>query len=242
MFGHISCPACILGSAHSCVASSRTAAGSRMVNPRGSTSRAFKLDGWVDSVTVIRVSPGISRHMAAGAVALAGILTPPGFTAAGDGPAVARGPPAALPGPAAPVPAAPVPATVLPQAPSPIMRLAAMPPSAACLAAPFGVPSTIIATPSAPRAYGRRPAAWPRTAHTGRARGAGPAARAGPAVFGAGTGPGTPGPPRWLLVRAGPAAPGLPALTWTGCGTIWFPPARRGSRRAPVVVIMTSGA
>jgi len=26
--------------------------------------------------------------------------------------------------------------------------------------------------------------------------------------------------------RAGPAAPSLPALTWTGCGTIWFPSSR----------------
>src|SRR5689334_10244311 len=75
------------------------------------------------------------------------------------------------------------------------MRLAAMPPSTACLAAPFGLPGGIIAAPSAPRGLRAGPRASPATAHTGRARGAGPAAWAGPAVFGAGTGPGAPGPP-----------------------------------------------
>src|SRR5262249_25526245 len=58
------------------------------------------------------------------------------------------------------------------------------------------------------------------------------AAQGGPRGLGAGT--------AWcalpagrVLVRAGPAAPSLPALTSTGCGTIWFPPARHRSGQTP---------
>jgi len=85
MFGHISVPAGTRGSAHSSVASCRTVTASRMVNPRGSTSRTCRSAGWVDSRKVIRVSLGISRHMAIRADALAGIITPPGFTPPPDG-------------------------------------------------------------------------------------------------------------------------------------------------------------
>src|SRR5262249_29748967 len=183
------------------------------VNPPGSTSRTCRSAGRVDSLKVIRVSLGIPRHMAARAAALAGIITPPGFTPLADGRAVARAAPAGLPGAAAPDPAVSVPATVLPQAASPITRPAAMPPSAARRAAPPGLPRVIITTPSAPRglrAVTRGIArhgshhAEPATAHHAEpppltpGGSAGPARppRAGPAVLGRARAPVRRCPPR----------------------------------------------
>src|SRR5262249_58313953 len=98
-----------------------------MVNPAGSTSRTCRFGGLVDRMKVIRVSLGIARHIAARAGTLAGIITPPGFTAPGDGRGVACAAVAGPPGPATAVPAVPVPAPALPPAARPLLTPAALP-------------------------------------------------------------------------------------------------------------------
>src|SRR5262249_12893413 len=122
-----------------------------------------------------------------------GAVPRPGVNAPGGGRGVVCAA-VAGPGPATAVPAVPVPATVLPQAASPIMRPAAMPPSVARVAASRGLPSVIIATPSAPRNLQPVPRGFrpPRLA-PGPA-GPAPAAWAGPPALAAG-GAGPPAPP-----------------------------------------------
>src|SRR5260370_30149426 len=163
-FGHAPRPGGSGGSAHSSVASCRTVAGSLMVNPAGSTSRTCRPGGRVDRRNVIRVSADTARHSAVALADPAPIITPPGFTPLTDGWAVAAAPAAG----AVPDAAVPVPATVVPQAASPIMSPAAMPPSATRPAAPSGLPSVLIATPSEPGAAGPRPAVSPALAPVGR--------------------------------------------------------------------------
>src|SRR5215831_5892026 len=201
MFEHISWPARTRGSPHSSVASCRTVAGSRMVNPAGSTARTCRFAGRVDSLKVIVVSLGISRHMATRAAAPAGIITPPGFTVLADGGAVARAAPAGPPGAVAADPADPGPATVFPQAASPIIKPAAMPPSAARAAAPFGLPNVIIATPSHRRAWVGAPRSRPPRLVPGGSTGPARPPRTGPAALGRALGLVRPAR-RGVLVRA----------------------------------------
>src|SRR5215467_13205335 len=163
-------------------------------------------------MNVILVSFGTARHSAVSLADPAPIMTPPGFTL-GEGWAAA---PTACACDAEPDAA---PATVVPQAASPSTSPAVMPPSARRLAAPTGLPSVLIATPSgrgAIRAAPRCSARYsPRRADPrGRPRGPG-AGRARCAHA-----------RRPVLVRAGLAAPNPPAHTWTGHGTVWFRPAR----------------
>src|SRR5215472_9701232 len=200
-FGQVIWPGGTAGRAHSSVASCRTVAGSLTVNPVGSTSRTCRLGGRGDCMNVILVSFGTARHSAVSLADPAPIMTPPGFTL-GEGWMAA---PTA--GACDAEPDAAVPATVVPQAASPIMSPAVMPPSAARLAAPSGLPSALIATPFRPAALSRRrPAAPPATAPR-RAGSAGPAwpPGAGPAVSG----------------RAGPGAPTPAVRCW--CGPAWLP-------------------
>src|SRR5262252_4135048 len=141
-------------------------------------------------MNVILVSFGTARHSAVSLADPAPIMTPPGFTL-GEGWAAA---PTAGARDAEPDVA---PATVVPQAASPSTSPAVMPPSAARLAAPTGLPSVLIATPSGRGAIRAAPRCSARYS-----------------------------PRRAVLVRAGLAAPNPPAHTWTGHGTVWFRPAR----------------
>src|SRR6185437_16440864 len=143
-FGHVIRPGGVAGSAHSSVASCRTVARSLTVNPAGSTSRTCRLGGSVDRIIVILVSFGTARHSAVSLADPAPIITPPGFTPLAEGWTAA---PTAGGCDAGADAAVPAPATVVPQAASPIMSPAVMPPSAARLAAPSGLPSLLIATP-----------------------------------------------------------------------------------------------
>src|SRR5690349_8800483 len=140
-FGQVIWPGGTAGSAHSSVASCRTVARSLTVDPAGSTSRTCRLGGRGDSMNVILVSFGTARHSAVSLAEPAPIMTPPGFTL-GKGWAATP-----TPGGCDAEPDTAVPAAVVPQAPSPITSPAVMPPSAARLAAPTGLPSVLIAAP-----------------------------------------------------------------------------------------------
>ena len=84
-------------------------------------------------------------------------------------------------------PPVPAPAAVVPQAASPIMSPAMMPPSAARLAAPSGLPSVLIATPFGRDAIRAAPRCAARHGPPpGGIRGAGLAARGRPRGLGAG--------------------------------------------------------
>src|SRR5262249_28875738 len=163
-------------------------------------------------------------------------------SAAGDGRGVVCATVAGPPGPATAVPAVPVPATVLPQAASPIMRPAAMPPSVARVAAPRGLPSVIIATPSAPRNLEAVPAAFARRGSRrdprGRPRPPGPA----PRPLRRGRAPPTaPPPPRAPRPVGGGTRPPVPVpAAGAGAGGLGCPEAARtdldGFRRRLVPV------
>src|SRR5215470_4975418 len=220
-FGQVIWPGGTAGSPHSSVATCRTVARSLVVNPAGSTSRTCRPGGMADRINVILVSFGTARHSAVPLADPAPIMTPPGFTPGEDRAA------APTDGACDAEPDVAVPATVVPQAASPITSPAVMPPSAARLAAPTGVPSVLIATPFRPGRYpGGAPLFRPLRPPTGqdpRGRpgrpGPVPRSRGGPGQvrprppFGVGAGrPGCPKPtrtyldgPRHRLVPSGPA-------------------------------------
>src|SRR6516225_3816976 len=93
-------------------------------------------------MNVILVSFRTARHSAVSLADPAPIMGPPGFTL-GEGWAAAR-----TAGVCDAEPDAAAPATVVPQAASPSTSPAVMPPSAARPAAPTGLTSVLIATPS----------------------------------------------------------------------------------------------
>src|SRR5215472_3566764 len=146
-FGQVIWPGGTAGSEHSSVASCRTVARSLTVNPAGSTSCTCRLGGRGDSMNVILVSFGTARHSTVSLADPAPIMSPPGFTLGEDWAA------APTAGARDAEPDAAVAATVVPQAASPITSPAVMPPSAARVAAPTGLPGVLIATPFRPGRY-----------------------------------------------------------------------------------------
>ena len=205
-----------------------TVAGSLMANPAGSTFRAEVLAQWSGGRHERHPGlhgnwPGAARRTRRpGADRRSAQVGPRRSPTAGPW----RPPRAAGARDAGPDAAVPVPATVVPQAASPIMSPAAMPPSAARLAAPSGLPSVLVATPF--RTGGSQPA--PRCSRLPRPP-AGQNAR------------GKAWPPD-LPRGSGQAGPGAPAPAGSGVGlrtTLGFPKPTRTHLDGPRHRLVPSG-